>query len=120
MTGFEDFLVDLEKLVEKYKVANTMIKVESDFENDIIKIFGEKITPIARAKNGIEEVRELAYTTAEHHPYWNILYSSSEIISILLTKWNKKVSKREIDDIEWAIQEINQTLEKIKQKSSND
>ena len=114
-----DFLQDLDRLVEKYKTNNTMIKVESDPENDIVKIFGEKITANARASNGIQEVRELAYTTAEHHPYWNILYNSSEIISTVLTKWSDKISKKEISDIEWALKEITQTLEKLKQTSAN-
>ena len=115
MTDFENFSQDLETLVEKYQRNNTLLKIESDFENDVIKIFGENITPVGRAKNGILEVRELAYTTAEHHPYWNILYNASEIISTILTKWDDKVSKKEIGEIEWALREITQTLEKINQ-----
>jgi len=34
---------------------------------------------LARARNGLNDMRELAYTTAEHHPYWNLLYNCSEI-----------------------------------------
>ena len=117
LSEFEKFFQDLQKLVEKYGKSNTMIKVEANFDDDIIKIFGEKITALARAKNGLMEVTELAYTTAEHHPYWNILYQTSEIITTVLEKWGDKISKQEIEDIEWALKEVNQTLNKIKEKT---
>ena len=117
MTNFEDFSKDLKKLVEKYEKDNTMLKVEQDPENDIVKIFGEKITALARAKNGLSDVTELSYTTAEHHPYWNLLYNSAEIAYSVLENWNGKISKKEADDIEWAIKEIKLTLEKIKNSS---
>jgi len=61
---------------------------------------------------------ELAYTTAEHHPYWNLLYNSSEIASTVLEKWKGSLSDVDFDDINWAIQKINQTLEKIKTRNS--
>ena len=117
MAEFQDFFHELESLVEKYGQNNTMLKVEHDFDNDIIKIFGEKISSLARAKNGIAEVRELAYTTAEHHPYWNLLYNTSEIISVLLDNWKDKIEKDDISDIEWSLKEITQALEKIKKDS---
>ena len=43
MAEFEDFCKDLKELVEKYEKNSTMIKVEQDAENDIVKIFGERI-----------------------------------------------------------------------------
>ena len=95
-----------------------MLKVEHNFEDDIIKIFGEKITALARAKNGLAEVTELAYTTAEHHPYWSLLYNASEIIAVLLEKWNDQISKEEIEEFEWEIKEITQNLNKIKNSSN--
>jgi len=111
---FEDFYNDMIELVKKYEKSNTPIKLEQDTDHDIIKIFGEKITALARAKNGLNDVTELSYTTAEHHPYWNILYNSSEIANTVLEKWSDKLSSEEIDEIKWALKEISQTLEKIK------
>jgi len=113
---FEDFYNELESLAEKHEKNNTLIKLEKDLDNNIIKVFGEKISGLARAKNGINDVMELAYTTAEHHPYWNILYNSCEITNTVLDKWRDKISNEDIDDIRWALKEIDQTLEKIKDK----
>ena len=119
MTNFENFYNDLVDLAKKHERQNTPLKIEKDLENDIIKIFGEKITSLARAKNGLNDVAELAYATAEHHPYWNLLYNCSEIASSVLEKWNKSLSANDLSDIDWAIKELNQSLEKIKNKNSS-
>jgi hypothetical protein len=116
MNTFEDFYNDLVILAEKYEKSNISLKLEKDLDNDIIKIYGEKITALARAKNGLNDVTELSYATAEHHPYWNLLYNSSEIANTILEKWTGEISKEEADEIEWEIKEIVQTLEKIKEK----
>jgi len=116
MTDFNNFYHDLIELVKKYE-HDLALKVEEDLEHDIIKIFGVKITSLARAQNGLNDMTELAYTTAEHHPYWNLLYNCSEIGHTVLDKWKKSLSSEDISDIKWALKEINQTLEKIKKNS---
>ena len=118
MTNFENFYHDLIELAKKYELQNTPLKIEKDLENDIVKIFGEQITSLARAQNGLGDVTELAYATAEHHPYWNLLYNCSEIASSVLEKWKDSLSTEDLADIEWAIKELNQSLEKIKNKNS--
>ncbi len=117
MTNFENFYNDLLDLAKKYEEQNTPLKIEDDIENDIIKVFGERITSLARARNGLNDVAELAYTTAEHHPYWNLLYNCSEIASTVLEKWKESLSADDLSDINWAIKELNQSLEKIKNKN---
>jgi len=119
MTNFENFYHDLLDLVKKYELQNTPLKIEQDLENDIIKIFGEKITSLARARNGLNDVAELAYATAEHHPYWNLLYNCSEIASSVLEKWKESLSVDDFSDIDWAIKELNHSLEQIKNKNSS-
>jgi hypothetical protein len=116
MTNFENFHQDLIDLVKKYE-HDIPLKVEEDLENNIVKIFGAKITSLARAQNGLNDMTELAYTTAEHHPYWNLLYNCSEIGHTILDNWKKSLSSDDVTDIEWALKEINQTLKKIKNNS---
>ncbi len=114
MTDFENFYHDLLELAKKYKNQNVPLRIEKDLDNDIVKIFGEKITSLARAQNGLNDVIELAYTTAEHHPYWNLIYNCSEITNTVLEKWMSSISEEDFSDIEWAIKELNETIEKIK------
>ena len=116
MTSFDAFYNDLLELVNKHEKNNTPLKVEKDLETNIVKIFGENITALARAKNGLNDVTELAYATAEHHPYWNLLYNCSEITNTVLEKWKSELSKKDISDIEWSIKELKQSLEKITEK----
>lgn len=113
---FENFYHELLDLAKKYEKQNIPLKIEKDLENNIIKIFGENITSLSRAKNGLNDVTELAYATAEHHPYWNILYNSSEIANSVLEKWKDTLSRNDLSDIDWALKELEQTLEKIKSK----
>jgi len=120
MTTFENFYDDLLDLTKKYEQQNIPLKIEKDLDNDIIKIFGEKITSLARARNGLNDVTELAYATAEHHPYWNLLYNCSDIANSVLEKWVDSLSAEDISDIDWALKKLNQALEKIKNKNSSD
>ena len=113
MASFDSFCNSLEKLVRQYELDNTMIKVEKDTDSDIVKIFGERLSALSRAKNGLNDMTELAYTTAEHHPYWNLLYNCSEIADTILEKWDENLTSKDIDDIKWAINELSRTLEKI-------
>ena len=117
MTNFENFYHELLDLAKKHEQQNTPLKIEMDLENDIVKVFGEKITSLARAKNGLSDVTELAYTTAEHHPYWNLLYNCSEIASSVLEKWRDCLSAEDLSDIDWALKKLNESLEKIKNKN---
>ena len=77
---------------------------------------GLKIRPLD--KNGIEDVAELAYTVAEHHPYWGLLYNCTQIGKTALDKWNDNLSKEELDEIDWSIDELKNTLKKLKEDLS--
>ena len=118
MTEFEKFYQGLIELSEKFEKSGLPLKIEKDLDNGIIKIFGEKITSLARAQNGLNDLTELAHATTEHHPYWNLLCNSSEITSTVLEKWKGSLSEEDCDDIDWAIQKIIQTLERIRSKNS--
>lgn len=106
MVRFEDFSKSLQDLAESYAKQGMMLRVNSDADATIIKVFGERLTSLARAKDGLDGVMELAYTTAEHHPYWNLLYCASQISKILLEKWDGDLTKEETDELSWLIDEL--------------
>ena len=103
MDKFEEFYKQLAVLVKSYTDNETMIKVESDLDSQIIRIFGERITSLNRAKNGLEDASELAFTTAEHHPYWSLLYNACQIAKITLDKWESELTQEELEQISWSI-----------------
>jgi len=116
MSTFDDFYKSLKEVVDSFAKKDLMIKVETDLDSHLIKIFGENMSSLARAKSGLDDVAELAYTTAEHHPYWNLLYHASQISKITLEKWNADLTKEELDEIAWSIDELKNTCAKIREK----
>ncbi|MGI0102053.1 MAG: hypothetical protein ACREA7_05590 [Nitrosotalea sp.] len=107
---FQDALSDLIKSFEK---KNVLIKMVSDIDSSIVKIYGERSDALGRAKAGLEEVAELAYDTAEHHPYWNLLYDGSQILKVVLDKWNDTLTEEDLAEIKWYAGKIKDSLENV-------
>jgi hypothetical protein len=96
-------LSDLEK-------DGIMTKIGIDRDAGIVKVYTEKSDALKRASAGLAEVLELAYTTAEHHPYWGMLYHATEVSKILLEKWDSDLSQDNVSEIGWRLDEIRMAL----------
>jgi len=114
--SFSDFYKSLIELVKTFEEKNTILKVEEDLALNIIQIFGDGVDSVSRAKNGLEEVVELSYTTAEHHPYWALLYNCSQISKSILEKWNDELTEEDLSEIRWMISELENSCNKLKNK----
>jgi hypothetical protein len=114
--SFSDFYKSLIELVKTFEEKDTILKVEEDLALNIIRIFGEGIDSVSRAKNGLEDVLELAYTTAEHHPYWGLLYNCSQISESILEKWDDGLTKEDLSEIRWIISELENSCSKLEDK----
>ena len=119
LMSFEEFYRSLQELVESHSKKGTMLKLEPDIQSSIIRIFGENMSALARAKNGLDDVSELSLATAEHHPYWGVLYHATQISKLALEKWNSELTKEELDEIMWSIAELKNTVEKLKEKTTS-
>ena len=120
MNGFTDFYESLLVLAKSYQEKNTMLQIQKEHDSDIIQIFGENIDSTSKAKLGTDHTAELAYTTAEHHPFWALLFHCSQISKTTLEKWNDTLSKEELDEIDWSIAELKNTLSKLKERFENE
>ncbi|HKU33574.1 MAG TPA: hypothetical protein VJR22_06990 [Candidatus Nitrosotalea sp.] len=100
---FYDALSDL---VKSFEQKNVTLKMTQDLDSGMVKIYGERSSALTRAKAGLDEVAELAYDTAEHHPYWNLLYDGSQILKIVLEKWNEDLTEDELKEIKWYAEKI--------------
>ncbi len=89
----------------------TPLKVRYDAEHDIVCVTGPEATPRARAVSGLEDVAELAQSTAEHHPYWGLLYHSSEVAGAVLDRWDGTISDEQANDIRWSLREMKSALD---------
>lgn len=100
----------LEDLQNKEKIST---KVGVDRDADIVRIYGEGSDYLRRASSGLDEMLELAYTTAEHHPYWAVLYHATEISKITLEKWESDLTADQISEMLWRCDEIKTTLDRL-------
>ena len=64
----------------------------------------------------VDKMAELAYTTAAHHHYWKLLYSCVEISKIVLERWDDEISTEDASEIQWMISELQNSLNKLKDK----
>ena len=113
---FSEFYKSLLQLVKTFEEKNTILKVEEDDALNIIRIFGKNADSVSRAKNGLEDAVELAYATAEHHPYWVLLYNSSLISKAVLEKWNEDLSEEDLSEIQWMVSELQNSCDKLMNK----
>ena len=117
---FSTFQQSLLELVKSFEKKNVLVKLNSDPGSNIIRIYGERSNGLALAKTGLEEIEELALTTAEHHPYWSLLYNGSQILKIVLDKWNDKLTEDEIKEILWYIEEIKNSSSNVTSHSHSE
>ena len=113
---FSEFYESLVKLAKTFEQKNMLLKIQPDLEASMIRIYGEKTNSLELAKAGLEGISELAYTTAEHHPYWNLAYNSAQILKLVLEKWNDKLTKEELDEISWYADETKNATRKLEEK----
>jgi hypothetical protein len=113
---FVEFYESLVKLAKSFEEKDLLIKIQPDLEANMIRIYGEKTDSLTLAKAGLEGISELAYTTAEHHPYWSLVFNSSQILKTVLEKWNDNLTKEELDEISWNADEIKNTARKLGEK----
>ncbi|MEM0030511.1 MAG: hypothetical protein QW572_07790 [Candidatus Nitrosocaldus sp.] len=101
---------ELKSVAERLNIS---VQVSMDEENNVLKVYTDTADMLKRARAGLRDVLELAYTTAEHHPYWNIAYNAAEILNVLLERWNDTLSRDEINELEWRAVELKSAIEKI-------
>ncbi len=117
MSNMEKVTAEVKKLVNDLQEKGLAIQVKADNEAGIIRIYGEGSDALKRAVAGMREVSELAYATAEHHPYWGIVYHAGEISRMALEKWDGELSSDELGEMAWRAEEILVALERLKERS---
>ena len=76
--------------------------------------------PVSRAERALYDIQELADSTAEHHPYWVLLYNCSQISKSVLEKWNDNLNEEDLNEIRWMISELENSYSNLKNKVDQD
>ena len=96
------------------------IDIQTKFEKDsgYVGLYTSDATILKRAKISLKELLELSYSTAEHHPFWNLLYNTSEIAKTILDCWDENFSHDQIKEMVWRNNEIRYNLTKLESDSN--
>jgi len=103
----------LEDLESKERIST---KIKLDRDSEVITIYCEGSDYVKRASSGVTEILELAYTTAEHHPYWAVIYHAAEISKAALEKWESEFTNDEISEMSWRCDQIKLALQRLNSK----
>ena len=76
--------------------------------------------PVSRAEKALYDIQELADSTAEHHPYWVLLYNCSQISKSILEKWNDDLTEEDLSEIRWMISQLENSCNNLKNKVGQD
>lgn len=117
MSSIERVLERIKPVLEELESKDGVFtKVGVDEDACIIRIYGEGSDYVKRASSGLEEMLELAYTTAEHHPYWAILYHAAEISKAALERWESELTADQMSEMSWRCDEIKMALDRLAQR----
>jgi hypothetical protein len=113
MSDMDKVLDAIQGVLEELQKQNIFVKIRVDEDASMVRIYGEASQYIKRASSGLGEVMELAYTTAEHHPYWSIIYNAAGICKTVLDKWESELTADQISEMSWRCDEIKMGLERL-------
>jgi hypothetical protein len=114
MSSIDKLLDATQGVLEELRNQNVFFKLSVDKDANMVRIYGEGSQYIKRASLGLGDVMELAYSTAEHHPYWAILYNATEICKAVLDQWESDLTDDQISEISWRCDEIKMALGRLK------
>ena len=116
MSSIDRVLESINPALDELQKKDISTRVGVDRDAGIIRIYGEGSDYIKRASSGLSEILELAYTTAEHHPYWLVLYHAAEVCKAVLEKWESELSADQLSEMSWRCDEIKMALDKLAEK----
>lgn len=117
MSAFEEFVGDLQDLAQKH-AKGLALKIHADPKRSIIKIFSSGADPLTRARDGMDDIMELAHATAEHHPFSGLLDSSAEITAMTLDKWRDNITESELDELDWHVKTLETILKRLRESQN--
>ncbi len=82
-------------------------------EKGILLISQENVSDVERASFAIDQALDISYSTAEHHPYWILLYNSAEICKKALEHWNDNLTSEGIEELKWRTNKLKEFIDLV-------
>ena len=114
MTELDDICSEIRRMAD---AGGIEMRLDADAGAGVVKIISGKATALSQAKNGLASIDELALEAAEHHPYWNLLYSCAQMAGIILDRWDGDIAQEEQSELRWHAAEIQNAIDRISSPS---
>ena len=108
---FEDVCQELERTLS---LSGSALALSRYSEANIASVYGLNASPLHRAKYGLEHMEELAYTAAEHHPYYRLLNGIVDAARIVLDRWDGVMDADDKDALYWSVSSLADALKRLK------
>lgn len=112
-SSIETVLDRVKSVLRELEAEGVSARVAFDNDAGIIRIYGEDADYLKRAISGLADVQELSYTTAEHHPYWAVLFHSGEISRTILENWDAELKADQLSELAWRCDEIKMAVDRL-------
>jgi hypothetical protein len=64
----------------------------------------------------VEELQRLAYSIAEHHPYWPLLHFTLQLLSRVVEKWRQDLTPEDLDEMAWLAEKIQEQIQRLNRR----
>lgn len=80
---------------------------------EIACVYGPDASPLHRARHGLDHIEEVAYTAAEHHPYYRLLNGITEAARVVLDRWDDTIDAEDADRLRWSLSSMGEALDRM-------
>lgn len=80
---------------------------------EIACVYGPDASALHRARHGLDHIEEMAYTAAEHHPYYRLLNGITEAARVVLDRWDGTIDAEDADMLRWSLSRMGEALDRM-------
>ena len=106
---------DFEALADLIEEAarSSNLAVRTARSTGSISVAGPGSTPLLRARAALEELDALALETAEHHPYWEILWACCQVSRAVLEGWDSGITREDAEQARWSASRLSESCSRL-------
>lgn len=78
-----------------------------------VSVVGSDSTPLIRARAALEDLDALALETAEHHPYWHVLWACCQVSRTILEGWDSGITREDAEQARWSASRLVESCSRL-------
>ena len=112
--GFDEVCGDIGRILDRNDEPLRMARYA---DAEIACVYGPGASALHRARHGLDHIEEMAYTAAEHHPYYRLLNGITEIARVVLDRWDGTIGTEDAERLRWSLSRMGEALDRMDRQS---